>query len=176
MSAESAEDVTVTRFEGVEDGYLVAFAVSRAVLSAALRVIVALDPWQRRWIQQEQAWWIADDAITLLARRLPAVRVALAEWQARPIDILGSLGASGWATARRRDVYVPRAVAAAYGRLGLEPGAPAVEVAAARRALARRAHPDAGGRHESMVAINAATDLVLSWLNRHGAVAYAGMG
>jgi len=48
-------------------------------------------------------------------------------------------------------------------------------VAAARRALARRAHPDAGGRHESMVAINAATDLVLSWLNRHSVAAHVGM-
>lgn len=169
----SADDVVVTRFEGVEDGYLVTFAASRTVLNAALHAIVALDPWQRRWIQQEQAWWIADNAITLLARRLPAVGAALAAWQARPIDILESLGAYGWATARRRSVYVPREVAAAYGRLGLEPGAPAVEVAAARRTLARRAHPDAGGRHESMVAINAATDLVLTWLNRHGAATAA---
>ena len=159
--------VTITLFEDVEDGYLLAFAVAPCadphVISDA---IVALDPWQRRWIREERAWWIADEAITLLARRLPVVAEALVHWHARPIQPLDFLGGTGWPPRRPRSIHIPADVAIAYGKLGLLPGATAEEVRVARRALARREHPDAGGRHDTMVAINAATDTVLAWLSR----------
>ena len=170
-------DVRITLFEAVEDGYLLAFAAGESVLSAAVKAVVALDPWQRRWLPAERAWWIADDAISLLARRLPAVAEALDRWRARPFDFAAYVAdladrlAGGSDISRRRvrrPVYVPSDVAAAYEKLGLVPGASADEVRAARRSLARAHHPDAGGAHDAMVAINAAADTALRWLQRTG--------
>lgn len=45
--------------------------------------------------------------------------------------------------------------------LGLAPGASPAEIQAARRRLAKRAHPDAGGDAVEMQAINAAADAAL---------------
>jgi hypothetical protein len=42
-------------------------------------------------------------------------------------------------------------------------------VLAARRILARSAHPDAGGEHHAMAAINNAADVCLTWLEQHAA-------
>jgi len=160
--------VAITLFEAVEGGYLLAFEASGDALNMAYHAIIWLDPWQRHWIYEERAWWIADDAITLLARRLPVVGEALASWRLRPIEPLEFLEGESWSARRRRIIHIPADVAAAYRRLGLAPGSPADAVKAARRALARREHPDAGGRHDAMVAINAATDTVLTWLSRRG--------
>jgi hypothetical protein len=165
-------EVKITFFEPVEDGYLFAFAAGSVSLAAVLRAIVALDPWQRRWLPAERAWWIADDAITLLARRLPALADLLCQWHVRRNDISQCLEGGYWArcaatsTHGRAKVYVPRAVEAAYGSLRLPPGAGAEEVAAARRALAREHHPDTGGQHTSMAAINVAADTVMEWLKQ----------
>jgi hypothetical protein len=177
VSALQQWDVRITLFEAVEDGYLLAFAAGEGVLTAAVKAVVALDPWQRRWLPAERAWWIADDAISLLARRLPAVAEALDRWRARPFDfaayvadLADRLAGRSTASSRRmrRPVYVPQDVAAAYDKLGLAPGASADEVRAARRSLARAHHPDAGGAHDAMVAINAAADAVLRWLHHTG--------
>ena len=55
--------------------------------------------------------------------------------------------------------------------LGLTPDATAAEVLAARRRLAKRAHPDAGGSAAAMQAINAAADAALAELARPAAAA-----
>jgi len=54
------------------------------------------------------------------------------------------------------------ALAPAYRTLYLVEGVPAELVEAARRVLAKRYHPDAGGTDEAMAAINAAADLLLA--------------
>jgi len=54
------------------------------------------------------------------------------------------------------------APAPAYRTLYLVEGAPAELVEAARRVLAKRYHPDAGGTDGAMAAINAAADLLLA--------------
>lgn len=48
--------------------------------------------------------------------------------------------------------------------LGLAPGASPAEIQAARRRLAKRAHPDAGGSATAMQAVNAAADAALAEL------------
>jgi hypothetical protein len=165
-------EMKITLFEPVEDGYLFAFVAGSVSLATAVRAIAALDPWQRRWLPAERAWWIADEAITLLACRLPALAELLCQWHVRRDDISQCLEGGYWArsaatsTRSRAKVYVPRAVEAAYRSLRLPPGAGAEEVAAARRALAREHHPDAGGLHTSMAAINAAADTVMEWLRQ----------
>ncbi len=50
--------------------------------------------------------------------------------------------------------------------LGLAPGASATDVHAARRRLAKRAHPDAGGSAAEMQALNAAAEAALTELGR----------
>jgi hypothetical protein len=159
-------------FKAVADGYLLAFAVDgsrRETMTTekeAAQAIAALNPWQRRWLLQEHAWWIADDAITLLARRLPILSELLEQWLRRPPGVDNS----SWSYLLDGDIYagqfIPPAVAEAYGQLGLPPGAPAGEVLAARRELARRHHPDRGGELARMTAINSATDTVKDWLRR----------
>ncbi|MFI5272441.1 MAG: J domain-containing protein [Ktedonobacterales bacterium] len=169
------EGLTVAYFEALADGYLIALAARGSTLSAALKVILALDPWQRRWIAEERAWWIADDAISLLARRLPPVAEAFARWQARPLtldDLLGSEYRAREARVRYR-LLVPREVATAYATLGLAPGASGAAVKAARRSLARQHHPDAGGDHGRMAAINRAADIVLGWMARERSTSLA---
>lgn len=49
-----------------------------------------------------------------------------------------------------------------FRTLGLEPGATADQVHAAWRSLSQSAHPDAGGTHERMLAVNAAYELALA--------------
>lgn len=53
--------------------------------------------------------------------------------------------------------------------LGLAPGASSADVQAARRQLAKRAHPDAGGSAADMQAVNAAADAALAELARAAA-------
>jgi hypothetical protein len=159
-------------FKPVADGYLLAFAIegagSATIASekAAALAIAALNPWQRRWLLQQNAWWIADDAITLLARRIPALSELLEQWLRRPPEADGS----SWSYRLHSGMYsaplLPPAVVEAYGQLGLQPGAPACQVLAARRQLARSHHPDRGGELARMTAINSATDTVTDWLRR----------
>ncbi|MFH1833403.1 MAG: hypothetical protein ABH877_00140 [bacterium] len=55
----------------------------------------------------------------------------------------------------------PRSLEAARRVLGVPPGAPRATVRAAWKRLAVDAHPDVGGTHERMAAVNAARDLLL---------------
>lgn len=159
--------IAVTGFEAFGDGYLIAFAGSRHALYEAARVVRGLDPWQRSRVAQGRVWWIAEDAISLLARRLPAVGEAFARWRERPIGATYGTGEL-W-----RSVVLPGEVARAYAALELPAGAPAEAVRAARRRLARRYHPDAGGEHAAMASVNAAADTVAAWLARSEAAAPA---
>lgn len=155
----------LAHLESLDDGFLFTFA-SAGPHDEASKAVRSLDPWQRHWIPALRAWWIADDAVTQFARRLPVVAEALEAWRARPRDYIAeALASDYWRQLRpSRALYVPLHVAAAYRVLGLDPGAPAEQVTAARRAQARRHHPDSGGNHETMVAINHAADTVLEWL------------
>jgi len=155
-------------FKAVEDGYLLALAAEGSGSEAAVaekeaaQAIATLDPWQRRWLLHERVWWIADDAITLLARRLPVLDELLEQWLHRPINTY----THWWSVELEsyRPITLPPTVAAAYRRLGLLPGTGAEQVLATRRRLARKHHPDTGGEHVSMKAINCATDTILEWL------------
>jgi hypothetical protein len=57
---------------------------------------------------------------------------------------------------------VPTERADPFEILGLAPGATADEVRAARRRLAKRAHPDAGGNHRAMQQVNDAAAAALA--------------
>lgn len=164
----------LTVFAPVEDGYIVGFANDGRPIGQVLRAIAGLDPWQRARLPHELSWWVSDDAITRLARRLPDVADALDQWRRHAVDPSASSFTFGSSAAgftfdagpAKSWRYVPSDVAAAYLRLGLAPGAPRDQVLARRRVLARANHPDVGGDHTAMVAVNAATDAVLAWLAR----------
>lgn len=152
--------IYVVGFAALDEGYLIAFAGSRRALYEVARLVRGLDPWQRSRVAQGRAWWIAEDAINLLARRIPAVAEAFSRWRERPLGSGDGVG-DWW-----RGLLLPGEVAAAYAALELPAGAPAEAVKAAHRRLARRHHPDKGGKHEAMVAVNAAADTVATWLAR----------
>jgi len=165
----SSENLHVLWFEGIEEGYLVALAGEYAAIRRASGIILALDMWQRCWLPEESAWWISDDAISLVARRIPEVDTAFQQWRATPEPMPGehsSQRRARRATGIRSGIgIVPPKVASAYHVLGLAPGAPMEQVTAARRRLARQHHPDAGGSHATMAAVNAAADAVTTWLS-----------
>jgi len=59
-----------------------------------------------------------------------------------------------------------------YAELGLPPGAPREDIAAAYRRLAKEYHPDRGGAEDRMAQINAAYDLLRAaeWMQRNDPV------
>jgi hypothetical protein len=63
-------------------------------------------------------------------------------------------GRRGWEETPRQ--HAPAPPAGPYDTLWLKPGAPQELIAAAYKILALRHHPDRGGSHEAMVAINKA--------------------
>ena len=62
-----------------------------------------------------------------------------------------------------------------YAELGLPPGAPPEDIAAAYRRLAKAYHPDRGGAEGRMAQINAAYDLLRAaeWMQRNDPAAAA---
>ncbi len=70
------------------------------------------------------------------------------------------------ATTWERQAAAPTVPATAYQVLCLTPDAPSELVEAARRILAKRYHPDAGGTDEAMAAINRAADVLLAAAGR----------
>src|SRR5579862_8185024 len=159
---------TVTLFEPLDEGFLIAFGTERSVRDEAAKAIAALDPWQRFWIPEEHAWWIADDAISRVARGVPALAEALAARHQRPIDIADEATTrTRWKTwSRLRQGFMPPQVREACARLGVGQDVTPQQVQAARRKLARSFHPDAGGATEKMAQINAAADTVMEWLSQ----------
>ena len=161
-------ELRVLVFEAVEDGFLIAFASSEGAFSPARAAVSGLDPWQRHWIAEERIWWISQDAISRLARRIPALAEALEQWHQRTPSIEDDV-TSFYANIRprtQRRIIIPRDIMEAYRVLNLTPGAPAEAVATARRILARQYHPDAGGGHAMMVSINLAADSIVRWLHQ----------
>ncbi len=163
-----SENLHVLWFEGLEEGYLVALAGEYNAIRGATRVILALDMWQRCWLPEEYAWWISDEAISLVARRIPEIDVAFQQWCQRPEPMPdgqeNTQRTRRFSGIRSQIGIVPPKVASAYHVLGLAPGAPVDQVTAARRRLARQHHPDTGGLHATMAAVNAAADTVTAWL------------
>lgn len=88
------------------------------------------DPDTRIWTIEGDAYWI-ELATRIFLDEFPHARVE------RKVDV---------------DIVAP---ADAYRTLYLLPGAPAPLVQAAYRCLAKISHPDHGGSHERMLAINA---------------------
>lgn len=105
------------------------------------------------WLPEEKAWHVpADDADPVLAW----LREAFGE----PLVILERTPDPDHDAA----YHDGSALLAAYQTLYLAPGAPLELVESARRVLARRHHPDAGGDAAVMTAINVAADTILDAL------------
>lgn len=66
---------------------------------------------------------------------------------------------------------IPLQVEQAFSVLHLRPTAPPWVVQAVYRVLAKRSHPDAGGSHEAMKALNLAYEQALAWAERHAPAA-----
>ncbi len=99
------------------------------------------------YLPEERAWSLPREHM----RRLEA-------WLAMWLD----QEAVAWERPTRPAPVQALALAPAYRVLYLVEGAPIELVEAARRVLAKRYHPDAGGDEETMRAINAAADLLLA--------------
>jgi hypothetical protein len=162
--------VRILRFESAgqladeSEGYYLAFAAaSPAAFAEALRAVRSLPPWQRAWLPLAQVWWIHEDGLTMLARRLPELQSLL--WRTAFDRARGTSAAQ---TQRLLYNLAPRHVRDAFALLSLRCDASADEVKAAYRVQAKRAHPDTGGSHAAMLALNAAYAYALGWSEQGG--------
>jgi hypothetical protein len=157
--------VRIVRFESAgqladdSEGYLLAFAAaSPADFMEALRAVRALPPWQRVWMPMAQVWWIHEDGLSMLARRLPGLRDRIhQEAHERAFRII-SPHTFQWAWQ-----LAPRHVRDAFTALALRCDASPDDVKTAYRARAKKVHPDTGGSHAAMLALNTAYACALDW-------------
>jgi len=160
--------VRIIRFESAgqladeSEGYFLAFAAATPeVFSEAHRLVRSLPMWQRAWLPMAQVWWVHEDGLSYLARRIPDLQMRLWQVAHDRTRMAGSPGA-------RRLVWTlaPRHVRDAFAALSLRCDADADEVKAAYRARAKKTHPDMGGSHAAMLALNAAYKCAFEWAVR----------
>jgi hypothetical protein len=138
--------ICISRLEHASTGYLFAWrADSPDEWQRMLAAVRNLPRGTRRYHEDVKAWWIAGD-----------VRGDI-------IDIIERLNQSGNTGIR---AIIPPDVAQAFHTLHVAMDAPQEVITAAYRVLSKRYHPDTGGSHASMVALNAAYDKALSWAKK----------
>src|SRR5579884_1844346 len=147
------------QLEDESEGYLLSFAAASPVdFAEALHAVRSLPPWQRVWLPMAQVWWVHEDGLSMLARRIPDLWARIRqEVQERPTR-LSTPQTVQWAWQ-----LAPRHVRDAFTALALRCDASPEEVKAAYRAHAKRVHPDKGGSHAAMLALNAAYGCALDW-------------
>ena len=157
--------VRIVRFEPAgqlvdeSEGYLLAFAAaSPSDFAEALHAVRSLPPWQRIWLPMAQVWWVHEDGLSMLARRIPDLWMRIKqEVEERP-KRLSTPQTVQWAWQ-----LAPRYVRDAFTALSLRCDASPEEVKAAYRVQAKKVHPDKGGSHGAMLALNAAYACALDW-------------
>jgi hypothetical protein len=152
----------ITRCERLADGWWVlAFACPDAArfnnICDMLKATIPLG--ERAWDPARRAWLIAEEEQLLRLRHvLPGLEAAVAQ--------------AAHASQREHTGCTPPPPAEhdgltdAYAALCLTRRAPPELVTAAYRVLAKRYHPDGGGRHELMVALNASHERVMAALQQ----------
>ncbi len=165
QTCEAPLRVRIVRFELAgqladdSEGFLLAFAAAApADFMEALRAVRALPPWQRVWMPMAQVWWIHEDGLSMLARRLPELREHIRREAHDRIWRMVAPQTLQWSWQ-----LAPRHVRDAFIALALRCDASPDEVKAAYRTLAKRTHPDTGGSHAAMLALNAAYACALDW-------------
>ena len=158
--------VRIVRFEPAgqledeSEGYLFAFAAAfpdglrgsaaRSALAAAVAALLAADgpglvgPWKH--------------GLSMLARRIPDLWARIRQEVAERPTRLCTPRSVQWAWQ-----LAPRHVRDAFTALSLRCDASPEEVKTAYRAHAKRVHPDKGGSHSAMLALNAAYACALDW-------------
>jgi len=157
--------VRIVRFEPAgqledeSEGYLLAFAAaSPRDFTEALRAVRSLPPWQRVWLPMAQVWWVHEDGLSMLARRIPDLWTRIKQEVAERPTRLTTPQTVQWAWQ-----LAPRHVRDAFTALSLRCDASPDEVKTAYRAHAKKVHPDKGGSHSAMLALNAAYACALNW-------------
>jgi DnaJ-domain-containing protein 1 len=195
VTTQTHAEIKITRLECVNGAWRFAFSCSDTdAFERIVEAVKALPLITRRWDPRSKHWLITDEGMRLLAAANPALwemmdrakreradqarqaeerrarerRRAQEEEQARWREqFRASDGPFGY----RPNSYsssIPPAVASALRTLYVTPNAPFSVIQAAYRALAKEAHPDAGGSHERMKAINIAFDAASAWAKSNG--------
>lgn len=140
-------------------GVIVRFRGDRADFEQVVWRIKTLSTHERQWIpeafERRGGWWLSQRAFEKLGplfRNYRQVRARL-EVEGKPAQAPA----------------IPPEVDHAFQVLHLRTTAPPWVVQAVYRVLAKRAHPDAGGSHEAMKAVNLAYEQALAWAEQHQA-------
>ena len=157
--------VRIVRFEPAgqledeSEGYLFAFAAASPTdFAEALHAVRSLPPWQRIWLPMAQVWWVHEDSLSMLARRIPDLWARIKQEVAERPTRLCTPRSVQWAWQ-----LAPRHVRDAFTALSLRCDASPEEVKTAYRVHAKRVHPDKGGSHSAMLALNIAYACALDW-------------
>jgi hypothetical protein len=130
------------------------------VFLAGKAALMTLPTRCRRWNPKEKAWWLNEEGLRQLAKRVYCVGYALAGWDKSFADVSAGRAKE---QAEHMRFTLPKTSAEAFAALGLHVGAPMPQVLHARRFLARSEHPDVGGTTRAMQRLNVAVDLCDCW-------------
>lgn len=145
--------VYLTRCDPHPDGWVVQWQADRDhEWKHALAAIKRLPYDEREYLPESKAWLISDHGMERIGRLF------------ENLDEFMDLDEPPEPSPR--GARIPHAIAQAFAALHLATTAPLEVVQASYRALSKNHHPDHGGDHRSMVAINNAYDAVLTWLRR----------
>jgi|GEM_PF-3091313 len=133
-------------------GYRIAWSAgSREEWHIVLDRVRRLPMDQRRYLDEEQAWWIDSAVLMQVASWFGNFAQVLNSHPDR-LRVLPDIGPS-----------LPQEIAQAFAALHLTPSASPELIKASQRLLAKQFHPDLGGNHMMMIEINQAADRALSW-------------
>jgi hypothetical protein len=136
----------LVRCEPCEDGYIIAWQASNLQWGRVLEIIKSIPREEREFLPEEKAWWLSAWAYEYLTSYIQfGKKRERSQRSPNPSSL-------------------PQQIAEAYQVLCITPNAPMELVKAAQRVLAKQYHPDRGGSHTAMVAVNNAADIVTNWL------------
>ena len=145
-----ARKAILTRCDACDDGgYIIAWQTSDKILwGRILETIKSVPREEREFIPDEKAWWLSDWAYTYLTRSIQfGKKKGRSQQGPSPFSL-------------------PKEITEAYQVLCITSDAPLELVKASQRILAKKYHPDTGGSHTAMVAINNAADTIIAWLEQ----------
>lgn len=150
-----------------DDGWLMRFYASDTdIFQATLAHMKALALYERFWDPEacagKGAWWIAPAALARLApffSNYHQMRCE-AEWERAEAEREREQEAR---RSQEQQWRLPAQEARAFALLSVSPFATLAQVQTAYRTLALRHHPDWGGTHEQMVALNLAYEVACAF-------------
>jgi hypothetical protein len=159
MAAQTILRIVLWEMDARSEGYFFRFTCADTDhFHSVVALVRGLPLWTREYNRDQKCWWISDEVVSELARKVPELAAHLG------LPHGGQQQEQQQGEQKQPIPLVPAKVAAAFQELTLTDRAPDELVAAARKVYACLLHSDrAGGDHALMVAKNNAADIIEGW-------------